>query len=72
MEDGGGGRVTLDVDELGIGVQLPKVSHPGVLADGFQAGVVRPKSAIGVCPSVVVVVLGTEDGDGSSIVTCLK
>jgi hypothetical protein len=36
MGDKGGGRVTLNIDELGIGVQLP--SYPGVLDNGFQAG----------------------------------
>jgi hypothetical protein len=65
--------VTLDVDELGIGIQPPKMSRSGVLDDGFQAGVVKPRSAIGVCPLVVVVVviLATADGDRSSI-ACSK
>ena len=67
--------MTLNVDELGIGVQPPKMSRPGVLDDGFQAGVIKPKSAIGVCPPVVVVVvvvvLATADGS-SIVVTCLK
>jgi hypothetical protein len=67
-----GGRVTLYVDELGIGVQLPKMSHSGVLDNGFQAGVIKPRSAIGVCPPVVIVIiLATKDGDGLSI-ACSK
>jgi hypothetical protein len=68
-----GRKVMLDIDELGIGVQLPKMSCSGVLDDRFQAGVVKPRSAIGVCPLVVivVVVLATADGDRSSI-ACSK
>jgi hypothetical protein len=68
-------RVMLNIDKLGIGVQPPKMSCSGVLDnDGFQAGVVKPKLAIGVCPPVVIVIiLATADRDGSSIdVTCLK